>query len=151
MTHFSSSSLRVSRTEKVGRAGFLQPVLGRRPGLLSLVFLLGWIPLWSKQVYVTNTNVTDTSPSVSVINASSDTVVNNVPLGGETFGVAITPNGKFAYVTVGTPSSIAVINTGTKTVSTPCRWEWVLIQLSWRSRPMDNSFMYQVHMGTLFR
>jgi hypothetical protein len=44
MTHFSLSSLRLSGAEATSRTGPPQPVLARRLGLLSLVFLLGWIP-----------------------------------------------------------------------------------------------------------
>jgi hypothetical protein len=49
MTHFSLSSLRLSGAEATGRTGSPQPVLARRLGLLSLVFPLGWIPLWSQR------------------------------------------------------------------------------------------------------
>jgi hypothetical protein len=43
MTHLSLSSLRFSGAGATGRTGSPQPVLARRLGLPSLVFLLGWI------------------------------------------------------------------------------------------------------------
>jgi YVTN family beta-propeller protein len=111
MTHFSSSSLRLSRAEKDNRIGPLTPALTRRLGLLSLVCLLGWSPVWSQQVYVT-----DTASGVSVIDSSTNTVVNTVPVTGESFGVAITPNGQFAYVSNNFPGVISVINTSTHAI-----------------------------------
>ena len=72
------------------------PAFPRRLGrLLSVVCLLGWIPLWSQQVYVANTD----DNTVSVIQSSSDTVIATVPVDGGPDGAAFTPSGQFAYVT----------------------------------------------------
>jgi YVTN family beta-propeller protein len=86
----------VSGAGKPGRHEPQRPAFPRRLGrLLSVVCLLGWIPLWSQQVYVANTD----DNTVSVIQSSSDTVIATVPLSNYGYGVAITPNGQFVYVT----------------------------------------------------
>jgi len=67
--------------------------------------------------YVTNHD----SRTVSVIDTATNTVVATVPVGlGFPNGVAVTPDGKHAYVAIGTPSlvpsSVSVIDTATNTV-----------------------------------
>jgi len=56
------------------------------------------------------------SNSVSVINAATGTVVADVPVGFDPRGVAITPDGAFAYVSNRISNDVSVINTGTNTV-----------------------------------
>ena len=51
-----------------------------------------------------------------MISTATNTVVATVPTGGEPIGVAITPNGKFAYVTELIKNKVAVINTATHAV-----------------------------------
>jgi YVTN family beta-propeller protein len=51
-----------------------------------------------------------------MINTTTNTVVTTVPVGANPIGVAITPNGAFAYVANGTSSSISIINTTSNTV-----------------------------------
>ncbi|PHA20275.1 40-residue YVTN family beta-propeller, partial [Bacillus toyonensis] len=50
------------------------------------------------------------------INTASNTVVATVPVGFGPIGVAITPNGQFAYVTSTSSKSLYKINTVTNTV-----------------------------------
>src|SRR5260370_5301340 len=73
--------------------------------------------------YVTNTGaVCDLCPinqpsSVSVIDTSTYSVVATIPVGQYPAGVAITPNGAFAYVTNYNSNSVSVIDTATNTVT----------------------------------
>ena len=83
--------------------------------VVSRVVLLG-IPLLAipgqaqTRVYVTNT-----SGTVSVTNASTNTIVATIPVGTSPSGIAITPDGTRAYV-ANIFNSISVINTATNTV-----------------------------------
>ena len=68
--------------------------------------------------YVTNYS----SGNVSVINTASNTVAATVAVGGNPDGVALTPNGEFAYVTsensgYDNRDNVSVINTATNTVA----------------------------------
>src|SRR5713226_2445261 len=56
------------------------------------------------------------SNNVSVIDATSNTVVATVSVGVSPVGVAITPNGTFAYVANLNSGNVSVINTTTNTV-----------------------------------
>src|SRR5712691_7769333 len=73
--------------------------------------------------YVTNTGaICDfcaaiQSPSVSVIDTATYSVVATIPAGNYPSGVAITPNGAFAYVANFNSSSVSVIDTATNTVT----------------------------------
>jgi YVTN family beta-propeller protein len=73
--------------------------------------------------YVTNTGaVCDFCPvnqpsSVSVIDTATYKVVATIPTGQYPAGVAITPNGAFAYVANFNSNSVSVINTATNTVT----------------------------------
>jgi YVTN family beta-propeller protein len=62
--------------------------------------------------YVTNYD------TVSVIDTQSNTVVATVPVGAGAAGVAITPDGAFAYVANLNSRSVSVIDIGTNTVAT---------------------------------
>lgn len=92
--------------------------LGRviRVWLLSLLFVaVGAIAAETAPfVYVTNSGNT-----VSVIDTATNTVVATVTVGIGPYGVAITPDGAFAYValfpTAG-PNPVSVIDTATNTV-----------------------------------
>jgi len=55
---------------------------------------------------------------VSVIDTATNTVVATVAVGTNPIGVAITPNGSFAYVANETDNSVSVINTATNAVVT---------------------------------
>jgi YVTN family beta-propeller protein/autotransporter-associated beta strand protein len=68
--------------------------------------------------------VTDTSPflgalakgAVSVINTTTNMVVGSpIPVGTSAVGIAITPDGKFVYVTNTGDNTVSVINTATNT------------------------------------
>ncbi len=93
-----------------------------RAGLmLSVLSLLGAVPLWSQQAYVANFY----SDSVSVIDTSTNTVVATVAVpsinsentqGSRPVAVAITPDGTRAYVTANYDDTVSVIDTGTNTV-----------------------------------
>src|SRR5260370_24873667 len=73
--------------------------------------------------YVTNTGaVCDLCPfnqpsSVSVIDTATYSVVATIPVGQYPAGVAITPNGAFAYVANFNSNSVSVIDTATNTVT----------------------------------
>ncbi|MFC8235320.1 YncE family protein, partial [Streptomyces sp. NPDC057284] len=70
-------------------------------------------PAWadpSPDAYVTNFG----SGNVSVID-TTNTVVATVPVGSGPQGVAITPNGRRAYVTNRTSNTVSVIDTRTNT------------------------------------
>src|SRR5712664_3704689 len=76
-----------------------------------------------KFAYVTNTGaVCDLCPvnqpsSVSVIDTATYSVVATIPVGQYPAGVAITPNGAFAYVANFNSNSVSVIDTATNTVT----------------------------------
>ncbi len=76
-----------------------------------------------KFAYVTNTGaVCDLCPvnqpsSVSVIDTATYSVVATIPVGQYPAGVAITPNGAFAYVANYNSNSVSVIDTVTNTVT----------------------------------
>jgi YVTN family beta-propeller protein len=55
--------------------------------------------------------------TVSVIEAATNTVVATVPVGQGPTGVAITPNGAFAYVTNLFGNTLSVIDIATNTVT----------------------------------
>src|SRR5258707_11473058 len=54
--------------------------------------------------------------TVSVISTTSDTVVQTIPVASNPFGVAVTPNGKFAYVS-SQSGVLTVIDTTTNSVA----------------------------------
>ena len=51
-----------------------------------------------------------------MIDTATNTVVATVPVGTNPIGVAITPDGKHAYVTNFTSNNVSVIDTATNTV-----------------------------------
>ena len=57
-----------------------------------------------------------TSNSVSVIDDATQTVVDNIPVGGSPWGVSISPDSSLAYITNYGAGTISVIDTGTNTV-----------------------------------
>jgi YVTN family beta-propeller protein len=66
--------------------------------------------------YVTNAG----SDDVSVIDTASNTVTATIPVGTSPFGVAVTPNGAFVYVTHNLcriSDDVSVIDTTTNTVT----------------------------------
>jgi len=73
--------------------------------------------------YVTNTGIicdlcpVSQPPSVSVIDTASYKVVATIPVGLYPAGVAISPNGAFAYVANFNSNSVSVIDTATNTVT----------------------------------
>src|SRR5260370_24513352 len=75
-----------------------------------------------KFAYVTNTGaLCDLCPvnqpsSVSVIDTATYTLVATIPVGQYPAGVAITPNGAFAYVANYNSNTVSVIDTATNTV-----------------------------------
>src|SRR5258708_5527843 len=74
--------------------------------------------------YVTNTGAVcdlcpfSQPPSVSVIDTATYSVVATIPVGQYPAGVAITPNGAFAYVANFNSNNVSVIDTATNTVTT---------------------------------
>jgi|SRR5262249_44864330 len=80
-------------------------------GLLGV--MLGSTPAVAKPfAYVTNS----LSNFVSVIDTATNTLVANVPVGIEPWGVAITPDGTHAYVANAVSNTVSVIATETNTV-----------------------------------
>src|SRR6266478_4146409 len=73
--------------------------------------------------YVTNTGAIcdlcsfNQPPSVSVIDTTTYSVVATIPVGQYPAGVAVTPNGAFAYVANFNSNSVSVIDTATNTVT----------------------------------
>jgi len=65
------------------------------------------------KVYVTNN---DTPGTVSVIQASTNTVIDTISVGSGPSGITITPDGNFAYVTNSNSFNISKINLATDTV-----------------------------------
>ena len=60
--------------------------------------------------------VANGSGTVSVINTSTNTVVKMVRVGKRPQGVAITPNGGYAYVANALSNTVSIINTSTNTL-----------------------------------
>jgi YVTN family beta-propeller protein len=58
----------------------------------------------------------DPLPNVSVIATATNKVVATVPVGRIPFGVAVTPDGKHAYVANGGSNNVSVLDTATNTV-----------------------------------
>ena len=80
--------------------------------LLGMSF--GSIPSQAQTfAYVTNQGI---SGDVSVIATASNTVVATVPVGGFPIGVAITPDGAFAYVTNIQSDAVSIIAIASNTV-----------------------------------
>lgn len=91
---------------------------GIRLEILGLLIII-WMVMSSTPVearpfaYVTNSS----SQSVSVIDTATNAVVDTIPVGANPTGVAITPDGAFAYVTnQGDPGTVSVIETASNTV-----------------------------------
>jgi len=76
------------------------------------IFSAGLVDVNPTYMYVTNYG----SGTVSVINTSTNTVVNTITVGTRPYGVAITPNGLYAYVANVGSGTVSVINTSTNTV-----------------------------------
>ena len=55
--------------------------------------------------------------TVSVINTTTNTVVNTISVGRKPFGVAITPDGSKVYIANSGDNTVSVINTATNTVT----------------------------------
>ena len=70
---------------------------------------------------MTNTNIQGfAGNTVSVINTATNTVLGSpITVGSGAFGVAITPDGKYAYVANNHGTTVSVINTATNTVIGP--------------------------------
>jgi DNA-binding beta-propeller fold protein YncE len=54
--------------------------------------------------------------TVTVVDLIKDEIIATIPVGRIAFDIAITPDGRFAYVTVASTNSVEVINTKTNTV-----------------------------------
>ena len=84
------------------------------------LLLVGLTPLWSQRAYVANYG----SGDVSVVDTTTNTVVTTIPVGAEPTSVAITPDGRYAYVvnSVLYSNTVSVIDIPANTVSPPCPW-----------------------------
>ena len=54
---------------------------------------------------------------MSVISTATNTVTATIPVGNSPIGVAVTPNGEYAYVTNEGSDTVSVINTATNAVT----------------------------------
>ncbi|MEV6841588.1 hypothetical protein AB0N17_45415 [Streptomyces sp. NPDC051133] len=73
-------------------------------------------PAWATpgpNAYVTNLNSND----VSVIDTTTNTVADTIPVGNSQTGIAITPDGLHTYVTNSDSGNVSVIDTTTNTVA----------------------------------
>ncbi len=66
-------------------------------------------------VYVTDPDSIDSSNGVYIINTASQTIIDSLAVGNNPYGIALTPNGDFAYIGLQN-SPLAVVNTTTNTV-----------------------------------
>jgi YVTN family beta-propeller protein len=89
---------------------------GSRRINLACLALLAALALCSsasaRDVYVANSG----NGTVSVIETSTNGVVGEVPVGGEPVDVAITPDGRYAWVVDGSGGTVSAIDTRTRTV-----------------------------------
>jgi gliding motility-associated-like protein len=71
-------------------------------------------PVATEYAYIANSQLN----TVSVINILTDSLVATIQTGSTPWGVSVSPNGKFAYVTNDNPNgSVSVISTGPNTVA----------------------------------
>ena len=76
---------------------------------------------------------------MTVVDIASNTVSTTVAVGAEPYYVAITPNGRYAYVTEHNSDTVSVIDTSSNTVFASVA---VGIFLTiWRSRRIASAFM----------
>jgi YVTN family beta-propeller protein len=78
--------------------------------LLCLLAALVWA---SPFAYIPN----NTSSNVSVIDLDTNTVVNTITAGSDSYGVSASADGKTVYVTNRVGNTVSVIDTATNTVS----------------------------------
>ena len=65
-------------------------------------------------IYVTN----QLDNTLSVIDGSNYKVVATVPVGTSPAGVAVSPDGRYAYIAEGGDNAVSVFDTGTRTIAT---------------------------------
>jgi YVTN family beta-propeller protein len=91
-------------------------MIGSRRITLVCVALLGLLVFCSsasaRDVYVANSG----NGTVSVINSTTNAVVGAIGVGGEPVDIAITPDGRYAWVVDESGGSVSVIDTRTRTV-----------------------------------
>ena len=81
---------------------------------LALLTLLGLCSSASaRDVYVANSG----NGTVSVIESATNTAVGAIPVGGEPVDIAITPNGRYAWVVDAAGGSVSTSSTCTLRVS----------------------------------
>ena len=68
----------------------------------------------NERIYVTNSG----DNNVSVIDITTNTVIDTIPVGIEPFDIAYSPDNQGMYVTNGGDSTVSVINTTTNTIDT---------------------------------
>ena len=77
----------------------------------------GWVSVHSPKVYVTNPFASNES-DIIVLDTNSNTVVKRIRFGGLVTATALTPDGKYLYVTYS--NQVATINTATdKLIGSP--------------------------------
>lgn len=86
----------------------------RYASLFLLFFVAHAGQAFADFAYVTNNN-----DLISVIDLSTNTVVATITVGNAPEGIAITPNGQFAYVAISGDANVSVINTSSNTVVPP--------------------------------
>jgi len=99
-----------------GAGVMTMPIHGRARSAalaMALVLLLPATGAIAQNAYITNVNL----GTVSVIDTATGTVVGPmIPVGGNPFGVAVTPDGTKAYVASQRDGTASVINTASNTV-----------------------------------
>lgn len=80
--------------------------------LCVLIALSSSALVFANFAYVANND----SDTVSVIDASNNSVVGSISVGIGSVWIAITPNGRFAYVTNGSDDTVSVVDTSSNSV-----------------------------------
>src|ERR1700677_2093765 len=78
---------------------------GSEPGVIPVTVLLS-----DQYLYVGNTT------TVSVVSSTTNQVVATIPGFSNPTGIAVTPNGQFAYVSNDSAATVSVINTATNQI-----------------------------------
>jgi YVTN family beta-propeller protein len=88
----------------------------RIPGLFAMAALvcclLASAPTFAQNAYIAN----EFSNTVSVIATGSNMVIDTIPVGGDPYGVAVSPDGSKVYVTNAGSDTVSVIATASNTV-----------------------------------
>src|SRR5437879_78379 len=115
-------SLRWSRPGTAPWQAWTLPWLGLVVGVMMLTVAGPLAGAWSapgpavpnRSIYVTN----QLDNTLSVIDGRNDTVVATVPVGTSPAGVAVSLDGRYAYIAESGDDAVSVLDTGTRTITT---------------------------------